>query len=122
MVSFKIPITLVSEANNSDHYMVKSRRHKIQKALVKYYIGSYRPAYFPICVTLTRFAPRVFDDDNLQTAFKYIRDAVSEQVTGCKKAGRADNDSRIKWEYKQEQTKDGENFISIQIEQTPPQA
>lgn len=111
----KIPIRLVSEANSSEHWTKKSKRHKIQKFLVTSYLKTKVIPELPFCVTLTRFAPRPFDGDNLQTAFKYVRDALSEYVTGCNQAGMADSDPRITWEYKQEKTTGKEHYITIEI-------
>lgn len=119
-MKINIPLKLVSNANSHSHWTKSHKRAKTQKALVTYYLKSFgteKPTHFPIYVTLTRFAPRPFDDDNLQSAFKYIRDAVSEYVTGCTIPGRADGDSRIKWNYCQEKTVDKHYFISIQIDQ-----
>lgn len=111
----KIPIKLVSEANSSEHWTKKSKRHKIQKLLIRSYLMREKIPPLPICVTLIRYAPRPFDSDNLQSAFKYARDAISEFVTGCNQAGMADSDPRIKWVYKQEKTTEKEHFILIEI-------
>lgn len=75
----------------------------------------------PITVTLTRYAPRPYDDDNLIPAFKYIRDAISEHILGQVdnkkyRPGRADSDPRIKWKYSQEKTVQEENYITIGVE------
>jgi hypothetical protein len=61
---------------------------------------------------MTRYAPRPYDDDNIRSAFKYVRDAISEFVLGLAdnkayKAGRADNDPRLTWVYAQEKTDTG---------------
>lgn len=66
-------------------------------------------------------AIRDYDDDNLVSAFKWIRDEISEcliedstgkfayeipEKTRVNKAkGRRDSDPRIKWEYAQEKSK-----------------
>ena len=67
------------------------------------------------------------DDDNLPTAFKYIRDEISELLIPEKAGvyinkkgktikikGRADSDPRIKWQYFQEKTT--LSAIKIEIE------
>ena len=56
----------------------------------------------PCQVIFTRLSPRELDDDNLPSAFKYIRDALSNLLIPGLAPGRADNDKRIKWEYHQE--------------------
>jgi len=75
----------------------------------------WKPFKFPVYVTLIRYAPRFFDDDNLQSAFKYIRDQISETLLDCHIAGRADNDARIKWEYFQKKTKCKEHYVEIHL-------
>lgn len=50
----------------------------------------------PAVVTLTRFGKRKLDGDNLQGAFKYVRDQIA------KKLGVDDGDSRYEWVYVQE--------------------
>jgi hypothetical protein len=123
MVTLNIPLKLVSANTGQSHWSKRHKTAKVQKALVTYYLKTFdveRPAYFPVHVTLTRFAPREYDNDNLQTAFKHVRDAVSEYVLQCNIPGRADGDSRIIWDYRQEKTVDSHYFISVQIEQTSP--
>ncbi len=113
----QIPMRLVSEANSSEHYTVKSKRHRQQKFLVFSHLFHHPIPNLPISVTLTRHSPRTLDSDNLQFAFKYVRDAVSEHVTGCKVAGRADNDERIKWTYEQKKISKESPFITIEIKE-----
>lgn len=111
----KIPIRLVSESNSNEHWTKKSKRHKIQKLLVKSYVERDKLPALPCTVTFTRHAPREYDSDNLQSSCKYLRDQVSESLTKTTQAGRADSDPRIKWHYKQEKTKDKEHFVTIEI-------
>ena len=112
----KIPLKLESEANSNDHWTRKSKRHKKQKFVVTAYLKAYLDKkHVPCKVLLTRYSPRSYDDDNVVTAFKYVRDAVSEYLLDCKRAGRADNDPRIKWDYAQEKTKDAEHYITIEV-------
>ena len=121
----KIPLKLESEANSNEHWSKSYKRHRMQKKIIRAYLKKEYCSpllsvmfEIPICVTLTKYAPREFDSDNLQSAFKYIRDAISEYVTGCTIAGRADNDTRISWDYKQEKTKNKEYYITIEISST----
>lgn len=114
-VFLKIPIRIVSEANSNEHWHKKAQRHTIQKNLVRLYLKQRQPFHLPCNVTLTRYAPRKFDSDNLQTAFKYIRDAVSECITGCTIAGRADDDPRITWGYDQKKISKELPYITIEI-------
>jgi len=112
----KIPIRLVSESNSSEHWTKSSKRHKLQKLIVKSYLFREVLPPLPCTITLTRHAPRPFDvDDNLPTSFKYVKDQISETMTNTTLAGRADSDPRMKWVYKQEKTKDKEHFVTIDI-------
>ena len=125
MAKVKIPIKIASEANSNDHWRLKSKRHKIQKAIVRSYMKTLNLPALPATVTMTRYAPRPYDDDNIRSAFKYVRDAVSEyileEVDGRKyQAGRADNDPRLTWVYAQEKTVQEEYYITIQVEQNTP--
>ena len=123
MKEIKIPnMNIVSEANCNDHFRVKAKRHKIQKSIIWAYMKRLQIPPMPVIVTLTRYAPRPYDDDNLIPAFKYIRDAVSEHILGevdnkKYRPGRADSDPRIKWKYSQEKTIQEENYITISLEE-----
>ena len=123
-MKIKIPLKLASEANSSEHWSKKSKRHKNQKFIVTAFMKTFECGQAPWVVKLTRFAPRPFDSDNAQMAFKYVRDAISEYLLDCKLAGRADSDPRISWEYAYEKTKDAEHYITIEVfpRDTPSQA
>ena len=113
---FEIPIRTISEANCSQHWTKKSKRHKQQQLFVRLAYAKYvNGLILPCIVTMTRLAPRILDDDNLCSAFKWIRDELSESMLPDKSAtyvarngklkklkGRADSDERITWKYSQE--------------------
>lgn len=103
-----IPMKIVSEANNREHWTVKNKR----KNQLGYYINSaLNGKSFPIpaCVTFERSGVRQLDDDNLAYAFKGVRDTVAklivEYIDGVdskpKPRGFHDSDPRISWKYKQ---------------------
>jgi hypothetical protein len=126
-VHIKIPIRLAAEGNNvtklvkgkrkAEHWSDKAKRVNQQKFLTITYLKQVLPRFLDtsINVTLTRHAPRKMDDDNIRMAFKAIRDAIAEYVTGCTTPGRADSDERISWNYCQEKTTDKEHYITIDI-------
>ena len=131
MISFKIPLKTVSEANSSEHWTLKRNRHKEQQFLVREAYYKYvKIINFSAVITLTRLSPRLLDDDNLVSAFKWIRDELSECIFPSNdfcinKIGRAffvkgrkDADPRLKWIYKQE--KNPISSILIQIEPETP--
>lgn len=62
----------------------------------------------PLVVTLTRIGPKKLDDDNLETAFKYVRDQIAHLV------GVDDGSPLYTWGYRQ---KIGDYNIDIEITQ-----
>jgi hypothetical protein len=101
-----LPIRTVSEANNFDHWSTKARRHKMQKGWIAMALSTTKSMVnLPCKITITRVASRMLDQhDNLPMSLKYITDAICEELTGIKQAGQADNDERIKIEFKQEKS------------------
>lgn len=61
-----------------------------------------------IVVTMTRFAARLLDNDNIRDAFKSVRDGVADAW------GVRDNDPRVTWEYAQEKHPDSR--VNVRIE------
>ncbi len=116
-VIWRLPIKTISESNSCENYFVKAKRHRLQKQRIFHqFLFESRPFSLPCKVILTRIAPRKLDEgDNLPCSLKYIRDAVSEKLTGIVQAGRADNDSRIVWEYRQEKGSPKEYGVQIEI-------
>lgn len=122
MISFDLPIKTVSEANCSEHWSVKAKRHRQQQWFIRLAYSRYLPnlvidtSLGQPCyqIKMIRIAPRKLDDDNLVSAFKWIRDELSELLIPEKAMsyidkkgktqklkGRADSDERIVWKYDQ---------------------
>lgn len=103
VIDVTLPIKVVSEANLRECWQSKHRRSRNQRDIVK--IGLYnfhrslRAYKGPIKVTLTRIGVRKLDGDNLQRAFKGVRDQVAEEC------GVDDGADRIEWRYGQEKGK-----------------
>lgn len=137
MIVWSLPLKTVSEINNvkvkskdgksrSEHWTEKSKRHKQQQFFIRSLFNHEGiEIKLPCTVKLIRISPRLLDDDNLRSAFKWIRDELSEclipekvkaYVTKKGKMalikGRADDDPRITWIYDQEKGKQG---IRIEI-------
>lgn len=118
---FCIELTLktISESNSRIHWAELRRLHKVQQFVVQSaFYNHVTILHFPCKIVLTRLAPRQLDTDNLQGAFKYIRDQIAvcifpekevvyrnEKGKEVRIKGHADNDSRISWEYRQEKAK-----------------
>ncbi len=118
-ISIKIPIRLVSEANNTDHWTKKHKRKKKISLLLKTYLPDLGKCQLPCKVILTRVAPRRFDFDNLVISFKHVRDQISGMLIPGLAAGRADDDDRIEWEYRQERGNPKEYAVIIEIKKQP---
>lgn len=113
MIEVEIPIKTVSEANMREHWSVKHERQKMQAGWVLFHLcpklKQSKPFKLPLAIRFTRIGKRELDSDNLQSAFKKIRDVVA------KKLGINDGDKRITWDYQQEKGK--EYAVRIRIEQ-----
>lgn len=96
------PIKLVSEANRSEHWSKKSKRHRIQQWHVQCaLINNKAPKDLPCKITMIRQGGRVMDDDNLIYSFKWIRDQIADYLIPGKAKGQADSDPRLSWSYSQ---------------------
>lgn len=114
ITEFFIPIKTVSEANKREHWSVASARHKEQKQIIRVELWAHKvPKTLPCRVHMTRTSPRMLDDDNLQSALKYIRDAVSEYLIPGTRPGMADNDPQIKWSYAQAKQKEQGIYLTF---------
>lgn len=119
IASWEIPVKTVSEANSSEHWTKKAKRHKLQKRWVRTTYPCDMPppdpeAIYTICIT--RLAPRALDDhDNLPTSLKYIADAISEQMYPGLAIGQADSAKNLKWAYYQIKRNPKEYAVQVQI-------
>jgi hypothetical protein len=104
IIVWELPIRTVSESNSSEHWTVKNKRHSKQKRLINLRFRKDKELIkLPCVVTLTRIAPRTLDaHDNLRSAFKWLADAIADNLFPGKAPGRADDSQEIIWEYKQE--------------------
>jgi hypothetical protein len=108
-INAHLQIKTVSEANKTgEHWTKKHKRHKLQKMQVWVWFQKTKPqVVFPCEVKLTRISPRFLDSDNLQSAFKYIRDEIARNLN------QNDNSPLIDWTYFQQ--KGSDQFIKIEI-------
>jgi hypothetical protein len=99
-IIIQIPLKLTSEANCNEPWYIKNKRHKAQRAAVAWKMREIgEKISLPCTVKLIRASPRKYDSDNLQSAFKYIRDQIANELIPGKRSGMTDSDPRIKWEY-----------------------
>jgi hypothetical protein len=99
-----LPIITVSEANTSQHWTEKRKRVCSQKSEIFFALFNTKIEK-PCKITLVRCGGRKMDYDNLISAFKYIRDAIAENINPGLAIGRADDDSSIEWNYEQDTKK-----------------
>lgn len=114
--NWHLPLKTASEANSSEHWTKKAKRHKLQKQKIKAILLKERPPItIPCAIVLTRISPRELDShDNLPMSLKYCADALAEYLVPGKAVGRADDCKEIVWAYKQE--KGGVREYAIRIE------
>jgi hypothetical protein len=72
----------------------RAQKHRSMAKLAV--LGNEGVPALPVVVTLVRVGPRALDSDNLQFAFKAVRDGVADAL------GVKDHDPRVTWEYAQE--------------------
>ena len=118
IIEWNIPIRTVSEANCSEHWTKKKKRHDQQKKWIwLYFKRDGTKITLPCTIKLTRLGKRLLDaDDNLRMSFKWIKDYIADQLIPNLAAGRADDDKRITWEYDQEISKTYSIKIEISID------
>lgn len=114
-LEFIIPLRIQSAANLREHWAVKARRVKKERAISRVVLAGVMAGRnadlgpLPAVITLTRVAPRKIRDehDNLRSAFKAVADGIAEAF------GIDDGDPRISWNYAQEK---GEYAVRVCIE------
>ncbi len=113
----QINMKTVSEGNSSENPFAKANRHREQKKRIKQLFITEKIEIKPPCeVILTRIAPRSLDEhDNLRMAFKWIVDAIAENIKKNYVPGRADDDKTITWTYRQESGKPKEYAVKIEF-------
>lgn len=107
-----LPVKVISEANARERWQIAHGRSKKQRATVKLSLGigamADRKPRAPCVIRLVRIAPRALDSDNLQRAFKAVRDEVAAWL------GVDDRDPRVFWAYGEQRA--GKKQYGIRIE------
>lgn len=113
MLTVEVPIKTVSEANVRQHWAVRAKRVKSQRASTMLALRCSRVEPkdeadgFSRCkVLLVRVGKRRLDSDNLQGSLKAIRDAVAEWI------GVDDGSPYYEWVYAQQS---GDPSVRIHI-------
>jgi len=106
ITSTVIPIRLVSEANNHDHWAKKySRQKKLQQRIKLEWLHLRPDIKLPCEIHLIRHGLKNLDDDNLVHCFKGIRDTLASCITPGLAPGQADSNTQIQWIYSQKISK-----------------
>lgn len=114
-MEWTLSIKTVSEANSNEHWTKRHKRRKNQMIEIRNFFILHRPTIkLPCTITLTRISPRILDDDNLVMSFKFIRDAIANEIHPGMAPGRADDDKQIAWKYSQEKGKPQAIKMTIQ--------
>lgn len=114
-IKWDIPIRTVSEMNRSEHWAIKSKRHKSQKRAIKTVMKKdIENVKLPCHIKLTRKSSRVLDFDNLCCSQKYVLDSICDMLIPGLAPGRADGDPRISVSYFQEKAR--KCSITIEVE------
>ena len=109
MIEIRVPIKIVSVANLRLHWAVKAKLAKSHRSKAFSALASVAAPPAPPCtLVLTRVAPRALDGDNLQSAFKAVRDGVADWL------GVYDGHKDLDWQHSQR--KDGTKVYAVEIE------
>lgn len=96
-LEFCVPVKTVSEANAHEHWRVRAKRAKAQRAAARLACdAAMRQLVAPIIVHLTRVGVRKLDSDNLHGSCKHLRDGIADSL--------GINDGRddlVTWQYAQ---------------------
>jgi len=97
-IAFTVPLKVVSEANQHEHWTKKHHRNQDQQSTINNYWPlsvSAIPVALPCSIELTRIGIGRMDSDNLAGAFKHVRDAIARLI------GVDDGSDLIEWRYAQ---------------------
>jgi len=100
---FVLPIKVVSEANQSEHWRVKHKRKKAQQKALLAYIGHVIFDADSADVTFMKLnrGGKSLDKDNLAGAFKHVQDMLARWL------GVDDGDTdKVTWHYDQRPSKE----------------
>lgn len=95
------PMKLDAHTNARGHWRTLKKKTDKEKQVTSWLLASRVLPDLPVVVTFERIGPRDLDDDNLPSAFKYIRDTIAAHY------GTHDGPSApISWRYSQRRPHD----------------
>jgi len=99
---YEVSLPIKTESVLHEHWTLTKKRYDKQKKWVWAVFKRDRPSFnLPCVVRLKRIGKRKMNCDNLIASFKWIRDAVADQIIPGLKPGRADDGPEILWQYQQ---------------------
>ena len=106
-LTLTLPIRTVSEANCTEPWQKRHKRHKAQKKAIFSAIVEHKHLLrLPCCITYIRYAPKQLDrHDNLPMSMKYLNDQLCAEITSDFRPGRADDTDQITIKYDQIKSK-----------------
>ena len=107
-MKLRLPIKLHNPLNGSHGHWAAIAKRRKQERNTAYYAFPHG-IKLPVVVTLTRIAPRLFDDDNLGAAFKSVRDGIADKI------GVDDGSKQIKFKYAQRRGKVREYAVEVEF-------
>ena len=107
-----IQVKTISEANCSQHWSVKRKRHKMQQNVTYYSMMQNAPELMQwaadcrphLHIKLSRCEPKLLDGDNLPSSMKWITDQIADYFFPNLAKGQADSQKGISFEYDQVKT------------------
>lgn len=108
--------TLNQLPNSKVGMILKHKEDQQVKNVVKYFLNQEKLPSLPVKVVMIRIGPKRLDDVNLFASFKYVQDAIAEQLIPGLAPGRADGDPRIKWYIEQRLHPKRQYGIELHIE------
>lgn len=111
LVAVDLPLKIISEANQREHWAQKARRAKFQRqqSFLALRASGASPNVIQAHVRLTRIGGRRLDDDNLAGGFKAVRDGVADWL------GLDDGSNLLSWSYAQRKGNVKEYGVLIEV-------
>lgn len=109
-MKIEMPIKVISEANQREHWTARNKRkHSQQCDFASYWRASKPNVSLPCKIIWTRYASRLLDADNLAGSFKFCQDQFAREI------GVDDGSELLEFEYRQEKLSKREYYISVEV-------
>jgi len=106
VLTVTIPMRLVNGANSREHWAVRRKRASAQRDMAAQAIPRMLLPKLPVTVKITRYGPRLMDDDGNVIACKHLRDGIADRYNVD------DGSPLLKFQYAQEK---GDYGVKVEI-------